>query len=207
MAVATHPIIAPEGRRPILVSIVVVLLLHAWLGYLALPAWLAVFLLVWLYRDPMRSIPSRPLAIVSPADGTVQVIEQGVDPFLKRDAQHICLSMSLTGMYALRSVTEGNVMQEWHGKPGGLIEKGAMAAWIQTDEGDDLVIVFHAGRFARLLHCQVGTGGRIGQGQRCGHILFGCTIELYLPTQSRIEVETGQGVLAGCDVLAELIHD
>ena len=204
---AQHSIIAREGKLTIRIAIVAVLLLHYWLGYFALPAWLVVLLLAWLYRDPVRSIPSRPLAIVSPVDGTVLGVEQDTDPFLKRDAQHVQIKMSALGAYSLRSVTEGKVIQQWHGKHGGLIEKGAMAAWIQTDEGDDLVIVFHAAYFAHLIRCEVSAGERIGQGQRCGHLLFGSTIELYLPIQARIEVKAGQDVLAGSDVIAELIHD
>ena len=206
MVAAAHPIIAPEGKRIILLSILIVVLLHVWLGYVVLPAWLLVALLVWLYRDPPRSIPSRPLAIVSPVDGKVLAIREGSDPFLKRQALHITIRMSLTGAYSLRSVTEGKVMEEWRDTTGDFIEKGTMAAWIRTDEGDDLVMVFRIGHLAPLLHCQVNVGERIGQGQRCGHVLLGGTVELYLPTRVRTEVEVGQKILAGCDVLAQLIH-
>ena len=208
MVVAAHPIIAPEGKRIILSSILVVLLLHVWLGYVAFPVWLVVLLLIWLYRDPPRSIPSSPLAVVSPVDGTVRAVKEGMDPFLKRESVlHISIDMSLTGGYTLRSMTEGKVMEEWRGTAGDYIERGAMAIWIQTDEGDDLVMVLHSCRLARLLHCIVSVGERIGQGQRCGHILLGATVELYLPIRARTEVKMGQRIRAGCDVIAELIHD
>lgn len=203
MAVARHSIIAKEGQPAVLLS----LLLAGGLLLVYGPAWIAACLLpavlAWLYRDPTRPIPGRPLTIVSPVDGQVVSVETAPDRFLKREALHIVIRMSLTGVFSLRSITEGRVMQIWQEQNG---HGRCLAIWIQTDERDDAVLVLRPGRWLKRLSYQLSFGVRVGQGQRFGHILFGSTIDVYLPASARSTIEAGQHVKAGCDGIAELMR-
>ena len=53
--------------------------------YLAIPLVVLAFYFAYFFRNPKREIPSDPLAIVSPADGTVQeVVSLDDDDFLKQ---------------------------------------------------------------------------------------------------------------------------
>jgi len=203
MTVARHSILAKEGQPAVLLSLLLILLLYVKFGPSTLPATGIVVLLAWLYRDPDREIPSRPLSIVSPVDGRVLSVEHTEDRFLKRQALHICIDMSLAGVFSLRSLTEGKVMQIWqeangHGK--------CLAIWIQTDEQDDTVLVLRPGRWLKRLSYQLAYGDRVGHGQRIGHILFGNIIDVYLPASARSNIEVGQDVKAGCDGIAELMR-
>lgn len=194
--------IAAEGKSFIFGAIFIVLLLHLWLGKVALAGWLVVLFLAWLYRDPRRNVPSLPLGIVSPVDAKVASISEERDPYLERPALHIVLQMSPLGMNSLRSVTEGKVMNYWRGPAGGQ----ERAIQIQTDEQDDVVIVLRPGRWIQRLSCNVVAGDRVGQGQRCGHILFGSQVDIYLPVSARSQLVAGQNITAGSELIGEFIR-
>jgi phosphatidylserine decarboxylase len=200
-------VIAPEGKLIVFLLIAGVVLLHVFFGSQVWPLWGGVVVLVWLYREPHRTIPSAPLGIVSPVDGTVTRLENGFDPFLKRDALCLSLQMHWYGVYALRSITEGKIMQHWLHHPDDE-SRGHLqhAIWIQTDEGDDVVIALHAGGHFRRMHCYAHAGERIGQGKRCGFIPFGTMVDIYLPTKTRSALAVGDSVAGGTDLIAEFVH-
>lgn len=203
MTVARHSIIAKEGQLAILLSLLLTSCLYIQFGPYTLPVALIALPLIWLYRDPDRRISSRPLAIVSPVDGKVVSVEATRDRFLKRDALHIAIDMSVGGAFSLRSVTEGRIMQIWQEQNG---HGHCLAIWVQTDEQNDTVLVLRPGRWLKRLSYQLACGDRIGHGQRFGHILFGNRIDVYLPASSRSTIAIGQDVKAGCDGIAELMH-
>lgn len=199
--------LAPEGRLIIYLLSLAVIILHLIYGLMVWPLWLIIAILIWLYRDPQRKTPSVPLGIIVPADGTIIGVENMEDKFLKREALCISLRMNWYGAFTLRGVTEGKVMQHWlhrsqYSQPGRIQH----VIWIQTDEQDDVVVTLHAGMWFSRMHCYVASGERIGQGKRCGFIPLGTKIDVYLPKRSRTTHKVGDRVLAGCDLLGELIH-
>ncbi len=199
--------IAPEGRLITFLLVVGVMVLHLIFGIYVWPLWGGVLVFAWLYRDPRRTVPSSPLGIISPVDGTITHIDTVFDPFLKRDALCISVRMHWHGVYALRSVTEGKVMQHWLHHPDNQDQRHLQhAIWIQTDEGDDVVISLHAGGRFRRMHCYSNAGERIGQGKRCGFIPFGTRIDIYLPTRARTVRQVGENVTGGSELIAELVH-
>jgi phosphatidylserine decarboxylase len=50
------------------------------------------------------------------------------------------------------------------------------------------------------------SGERVGQGQRCGYFYFGGVVDVFMPIQSKVQVEVGQYVEYGSTVLAQIIH-
>ena len=202
MAVSRHPIIANEGRKLVLSCAALAFALHVQFGVWAIPLWMLTALIAWLYRDPQRIIPSRPLTVVSPVDGRIITVDTTTDRFLNRQALHIEIAMSVFGVFSLRSVTEGRVQQIWQEQTDHGI---CLAIWIQTDEKEDTVLVLRPGRWLRRLSYHLAHGNRIGHGQRFGHILFGNRIDVYLPASSRSNIEPGQRVKAGSDAIAEFL--
>ncbi|MDH5180314.1 MAG: phosphatidylserine decarboxylase [Gammaproteobacteria bacterium] len=202
MASYRHPVIAPEGKVFIYGTLALAAAAYYVLGKPGLLGLLPVGLMLWLFRDPRRPVPSSPLAVVCPVDGKVMAIEEQHDPWLDRPALHIAIRMSPLGMNSLRSVTEGKVVKHQRSPNGGR----ERAIHVQTDEQDDVIIVLRPGRLMQRLSCHVHAGERVGQGQRCGHILFGADIDIYLPANSRSNLQPGQVVRAGSDVIGEFIH-
>ncbi len=206
--------IARERQPWIFFALLLAVLVHYALGWLwALPLWGLTLFLVWLFRDPSRTIPSAPLAVVSPVDGRVVAVEPVQDAYLQREAMRISILMNWKSVFFTRSPIEGKVMQVWY-SPGGLLppsheaaasQNQRIALWIQTDEGDDIVLVLIAGPLARPV-CYANTGMRMGQGQRCGFIPFGSRVDVLLPSNVRVAVKPGDNVLAGSTIIATLVH-
>jgi len=201
--------IAPQGRNIVSILSVAIIIAHLAIGIVVWPLWGLVVVITYLYRDPNRAIPSAPLGIVSPVDGQVIKIDTQFDPFLKREALTISLQMNWYGVFVLRSVTEGKIMQHWLHEPDkedDMPGRLQHAIWIQTDEEDDAVIAIHAGGRFRKMHCYASTGERVGQGKRCGFIPFGTRIDIILPTRARSSLAVGDKVIAGQDLIAEFVH-
>ncbi len=169
-----------------------------------LPLWILVLLLLYLFRDPRREIPPMPLAVVAPADGEVIAVDSIRDPFLDRDAVCIAIAMALGGAFSTRAPIEARIQElprratEGKDQPHGI--------WLQTDEGDDLIMVMHRSRVGAAPRCYVQFGDRVGQGQRCGYAYFGAEVDVYVPANSRVKVKPGDRVRAGADVIALLTH-
>lgn len=207
MAVSRHPIIAKEGWSIILLSFFIVAVLQHYVSpYLAV-LWCVPAVLLWFYRDPHRPLPSDPLGLVSPVNGTVILAENHPDPFLGRDAFLFRISISLTDVFSIRSVTEGKIIQQWLDPEDADDDRSlAHAIQIKTDEDDDIMIVLRPGRYFKQLSCDAVIGQRIGQGHRCGIIPFGSCVDVYVPAESSIKVNVGDRVDAGTMRLASLKH-
>ena len=208
MASSRYPLIAREGWWLIGITMLLALLVGHFLNSIAsLPFWTLAAIGVFVFRDPVRLIPSSPTAVVSPVDGEVIALEEIRDPYLDRDARRLTLRMHPWGVYSVRSPVQGKVLEphnrEIRSASGLNIPHGV---WLKTDEDDDLVMVMNRGRLNNLPRCYVGFGQRVGQGQRCGFVHLGAQVELYLPTSARIKVEPGQFVHAGSDTVAVLVH-
>ena len=180
--------------------------------------------LLYLFRDPSRTIPSAPLGIVSPVDGRIVSIAEEHDPFLGRPAVKVGIRMKPLDPWILRGAIEGRVMEQWYVTKGvkarsiaaedntflskhGASGRPYFAMWIQTDEADDVVIAVRGAWLPRRLHCSVHTGERVGQGQRCGMVPFGAMADVYVPANSRIDAAPEGTVRAGSDIIATLIHN
>lgn len=207
MAVSRHPIIAKEGWNLIFLISLVVAAVQYFVSEYAVIFWCVPLLIAWFYRDPHRALPSEPLGVVSPVNGEVILVEAHPDPFLGRDAFLFRVSMSLTDIFSIRSVTEGKIIQQWLDPEDDDDDRSlAHAIQIQTDEGDDVMIVLRPGRFFKQLSCDAVIGQRIGQGHRCGIIPFGSCVDVYVPADSSINVKVGDIVEAGTTRLASLKH-
>jgi len=203
--------ISREGNRVILLllatSLVLAMFVHV---YAAIPLWLLVVVVGFIYRDPDRETPSIPLAIICPVDGVITSIEEDHDPYMDRQALRISMRMNLLGTYSIRSPIEGKMQQkmllfEGESNAGGM-EQNAMYAstWIRTDEGDDIVTMLQKDGNWKPLHCYIQSGERVGQGRRCGYYRFGSMVNIFLPPDVRVKCQVGDSLLCGSDIIAIL---
>ncbi|RMG29781.1 MAG: phosphatidylserine decarboxylase family protein [Gammaproteobacteria bacterium] len=203
MAVNQRSTIAREGWPVLGLAVLAAVALWQYFGFAwSLPLWGVAILLAWLFRDPRREIPSVPLGVLSPADGQVESVQEVQDPYLGRPAVRIRIAMSHTGVFATRSPVEGKVMDLVHARDSGLPH----GVWIRTDEGDDVVVAMYRGPMHSVPRCYIRFGDRVGQGQRCGYVMLGSRVDVYVPANSKIRVQAGDRVRAGADVIAVLVH-
>jgi phosphatidylserine decarboxylase len=197
--------IAREGMLPLAASILAaVVVLHFFGLPQSLPFWALALLLLVLFRDPERQIPSQPLAVVSPADGKVASISTVSDPYLQRQSVRVVIQMPPYGVFTTRSPIEGKVLQP----PNSPVDSNRPhGVWLQSDEGDDVVMVMTRGPLKNDPRCYIRIGDRIGQGKRCGFVHLGGRVEVYMPEGSRPVVAEGDMVHSGSDIIAKLVHD
>ncbi len=198
-----------------MVCLVIGVILHAVYGWkVALGIWLMAALLMFFFRDPPRKVPASPLALVAPVDGRIESIRRGKGPYLERQTIAIKIKANLTGVYTVRSPNEGKVQEQWFKNPPNVTDLVSeedrsvlqFAQWVQTDEGDDVVIVLKPRFRVSKSRCYVHSGERIGQGQRCTFIPFGVNAELFVPEKSHVAVKEGDAVRAGESVVATLVR-
>lgn len=206
MARTGYPLIAREGWPAVGAVLVLAGLVQHFAGAAwGVPLWAVAALLLYAFRDPERAVPALPLAVLSPADGRVVGADRVTDPYLGRDAVRIVIGMNRLGVYSIRSPVEGKVVQRWYsartaqGRP-------RYGVHVRTDEDDDVVLAMAGPARVPRPRCYVQHGERVGHGQRCGHMLFGATVEVYLPANSRVDTKVGDPVTAGVAVLATLVH-
>lgn len=144
-----YPIIAREGWSLIAVVVIAALVAQLLFAWAALPLWVLVLVLLFLFRDPLRKVPASPLGIVSPVDGCVIGVETVQDGYLNRKAICISINMSITSVYSIHSPMEGKIVEQWLKVPRKIIAENAYssaqpdtyAQWIQSDEEDNVVLV------------------------------------------------------------------
>jgi len=203
---------ASDGIRWILLAIILVVALWMQFSvYAAMPAVFLTLLLMRFYYDPDRNLPSHPLGVMSPVDGTIIECELFYDPFIDRTAQRIRIQSELFGVYHSRSPTEGKMMEYWPAlkddTQGYSPAETRGVWWIQTDEGDNLIIAVMAKSGWWLTKCDVQIGERVGQARRCGRFPPNNMVDILLGENTFIEAVPGQHVKAGTDLIATFNHD
>lgn len=212
MAYYPHPIIAREGWLHIVIAFAVAVGATELLGWLwALPFWTIALFVLQFFRDPPREVPKDPNAILAPADGRIVAVEKTQDPYLDREALKISVFMNVFNVHSNRSPVDGEVRDKWYfpGKfvnadlPKASLENERNALWIKTDRGADVICVQVAGLIAKRILCHVSPGEHLARGQRFGFIRFGSRVDVYLPLNTKINVNIGDKVSATLTILAE----
>lgn len=200
-----YPIIAREGIPLVLLSILMCWLTvrHADAMWVFLPALLTVTL-VFVFRDPHRPIPAAPLGVVSPADGKVVETGLATDGVLQGEAQRILIRIDAFGTYTARAPVEGKIRDLKHEVLEHTGTYRTNALWLQTDEGDDVVLQFTGYRFGIPPKSFANYGERLGQGARCAYLRLTRYAEIHLPSTTRVSVSPGQRVRAGSDLVGQL---
>lgn len=170
------------------------------------------FAICGFFRDPDRIIPDRREVLVSPADG--KVIAAGVvenTPYYTGPAMKISIFMSVFNVHVNRIPFNGQVRDISY-YPGKFFsanldkasrENEHNAVFIEMENGKPLCVVQIAGLIARRIICRIQPGDRVIRGQRFGLICFGSRLDVYLPTDIKLEVVVGDKVQAGASILGQ----
>jgi len=186
------------------------------LGWMARPAWaiipclLAIFFL-WFFRDPERTIPQDPSAVVSPADG--KVTDVSTVTVGNEQQTRVSIFLSVFDVHVNRSPIAG-VVRDARYQRGQFLnamntvsaEKNEQNIVTMEGDGDGQRVVFKqiAGLLARRIVFYPKVGDRLQRGQRVGLIKFGSRVDLLLDASARMNVKIGDRVKGGASVLAYL---
>jgi phosphatidylserine decarboxylase len=185
--------------------------------YVAAVPLVALGLVMYFFRDPQRTIPQDPNAIVSPADGTIaEVTELDRCDFIGGPAVRIGIFLSIFNVHINRSPRAARVlaMEYKEGEflnalnPESAIRNEYM--WIGMEDLERrnarLAVRQISGLLARRIVCALRPGMTVRRGEKFGMIKLGSRTELILPRDAaRVEVAVGQTVKAGSTLLARYI--
>lgn len=189
---------------PPLIAGIVLVAFRWWWG--ALFVALGLFVL-YFFRDPQRTIPADPDAVVSPADG--RVVEIVDEPSGGRAGKRISIFLSIFDVHVNRAPVAGRVQRIQY-TPGSF-----MAAWkdkASADNEQNLIVTstpageMHfkqiAGWVARRILCWTKIGDTVKLGDRIGMIRFGSRVDVWLPADAEILIHRGQHVAGGATQIA-----
>lgn len=204
------------------VGTIVLLVLGSLLGWLWWPLSLLVLpVLVWLFaffRDPDRTVPTDPRAVVSPADGTVSdIIEIEDAPHLNRSAVRVGIFLSIFNVHINRAPLHAKVLDVIYKK--GTFKNAMDHSGASSDNESNTIVLGDvvtgqpiatvkqiAGLIARRIVCTVKPGDVVNAGDRIGLIKFGSRTEIALIKSMApvVKMTVGQKVRGASDVVAVL---
>ena len=173
---------------------------------LALPFLAFALFASWFFRNPTRTTPLDPDAVISPADGTIcQIAEVEESEHLKSKATRVSIFMSVVNVHINRAPLAGRVLATRH-TPGRFAvasldkastENERNAILMEAPGGRKVLFTQIAGSIARRIVCYAAPGDSLAAGQRFGLIRFGSRVDVFLPAGSRCLVSVGQKVVGG----------
>ena len=168
--------------------------------------WIGLVLTVWcfyFFRDPERVTPEEDGVVVSPADGTVQMITKVKAPEELGLGDNVHVNRAPAEGKIIKSVyVPGKFLNATLDKASKDNERQILA--MKTKNGKTLCFVQIAGLIARRILCEATEGMEYRAGERFGLIRFGSRLDVYLPEGVEPQVCLGQTMVAGETVIANL---
>lgn len=199
--------VAREGFPFIAISFLVTVFFYAF-GFSILVLLFAsiTLFIVFFFRNPDRTTPQDEDAVVSPADGTVIAIEEGVNSAYRPGAStKVSIFMSVFNVHINRAPITGLVRNVNYHAGSFFVasldkasEQNERNAILFEDEKGRLVgIVQIAGLIARRIVCYLKPTDKVVKGGRLGLIRFGSRVDVYLPPEVKVLVSKGEKVKSG----------
>jgi phosphatidylserine decarboxylase len=166
---------------------------------------------LYFFRDPERTAPADPDAVVSPADGRVTEILE--EEFEGRAGKRISIFLSVWDVHVNRAPVAGRIRKVEY-RPGRFYaamrarasqENEQNVFYVETDRGE-MSFKQIAGWIARRVVSWKAPGDAVATGERIGLIRFGSRMDVWLPPEAEILAKKGQFVSAGSSTLARWPH-
>ena len=203
---------ALREARPFLIGAAVFLGISLWMAW-PIGIVLSVLLLIGLllfFRDPHRTPPSNPLALVSPADGKVICVDEAEDPcFGLGKFRRVGIFLSVLDVHVNRSPDAGTI-EKTHYSAGEFLDarhlevdiRNENQTWLLRTTRGPVLVRQIAGLIARRIVGWKKAGDSVSKGERFGMIRFGSRTDLYFPASCNPQVQVGQRVVGGQTILA-----
>lgn len=206
---------------------VLALLLVAWLARTTaalVPALTATLAVLWVlfaaftinfFRDPEARVPSGKGLVVSPAHGTVDVVDETTEnEFMGGRCKRISIFLSVLDVHVQNAPVSGKLVFHKH-------QDGQYLSATRTDCGTfnenvllgivpsefpqkKIGIRLIAGLIARRIVVWAAAGEEVAQGERISLVQFGSRGDVYLPLDAKLECKLGDKVVGGETVIATL---
>jgi phosphatidylserine decarboxylase len=215
------------GFKLILFSLITVLVILA-IGVFAtfigtvivaiIPVLIAVWVLfaiftLYFFRDPNARVPAGAGLVLSPAHGTIDVIDTTTEAqFMGGECQRISMFLSVINVHVQNApvggkisylkYTTGQFMNAMKVECALHNENVLMGFEAADPPGEKIGVRLIAGVLARRIVPFVEAGEEVARGDRISLIQFGSRADVYLPRSAVIKVKLGDKVVGGETILA-----
>lgn len=162
------------------------------------------------FRDPERTAPHLPGAVLAPADGKVMGIAEVEDAWVG-PAVRLSVFLSPLDVHVNRAPVAGIVRGVEYAAGRFLAAYREEASEVNERctlllEGDSMRVSVRqiAGVLARRIVCRARPGDKLGAGERYGLIRFGSRTDLVVPRGTEVRVRVGDKVRGGESVMGVL---
>lgn len=213
-----------EGYTTIALTILFIFIINAFIDYrYADITWLrwAIYIISFIlfltvlqfFRNPRRKWTSADHKLVCPADGKVVVIEETEEGEYFKDRRiQVSIFMSPVNVHVNRNPISGTVkffkyhsgkyLAAWN--PKSSTENERTTVVVEHASGVEILYRQIAGALAKRIVWYVKEGDLVEQGKEFGFIKFGSRVDIFLPLDTKIDVELNQMVKGGITILGEL---
>lgn len=184
-----------------------------WSGWrLTAAFFFGLFLFVtYFFRDPERTIPADPKAIVSPADGKILEVVSEKNPFLGESSKRITIFLSVFNVHVNRAPIAGKV-EKMQYDPGLMLaafnprasKENEQNTLLFTQGKTHILVKQITGLIARRIVCWAKVGDDYERGQRFGLIRFGSRVDIFIPENTKLSVKPGDRVSGGSSIIGYL---
>lgn len=167
----------------------------------------------YFFRDPDPLKPHEPNLIVSPAHGTVDVIDETIEgEFMGGTCQRISIFLSPINVHVQNAPVSAKIACVKH-TPGKFASAVKASGTMQNENvligfelldrpNEKVAIRLIAGFLARRIVPWVVVGDVVPRSERISLIQFGSRCDLYLPKTARIKIKLGTKVIGGQSIVA-----
>jgi phosphatidylserine decarboxylase len=168
---------------------------------------------LFFFRDPDPAMPTMPNAIVSPAHGTIDVIDETDEPTVMGGrCQRISIFLSVLDVHVQKAPVSGRVTYLKHN-----LGKFLSAAKSESSQHNENVLVgvecaeypgqkmgvrMIAGMLTRRIVPWIELGEHVPRSGRIGMIQYGSRCDLYMPLIVKIHSKLGDKVKGGETIVA-----
>ena len=170
-----------------------------------------LLLILQFFRNPVRNTIINEKHIISPVDGKIVNIEKVFEKeYFKEDRIQISIFMSPLNVHVTRYPMSGKVnyskyhpgkyLVAWHPKSSEKNERTTIV--LENKNFGEILYRQIAGAIARRIVNYAVVDQNVTQGTDAGFIKFGSRVDLFLPVGSNLNVELGQHVRGGEDIIS-----
>ena len=174
---------------------------------------ISLILILQFFRNPKRELIPDKNKIISPVDGKIVIVESVYeDEYFKDKRKQVSIFMSPLNVHVTRYPISGKInyskyhpgdyLVAWHPKSSEKNERTTIVA--ENDVFGEILYRQIAGALARRIVNYAEVGKEVVQGKDAGFIKFGSRVDLYLPINSKINVNLNQCLRGGEDIISEI---
>jgi phosphatidylserine decarboxylase len=207
-----------EGYNIVLITAIFTVILSILSSAVGVVSFVFLLFTIYFFRNPKRVAPDSSTAIVAPADGMVDVVQEATPPAeleLGNDRKwtRVSIFLSVFNVHAQRIPFSGTIAKLNY-RPGEFFnvavdkyspDNERQSCLLETDSGLQIPFVQIAGLVARRIVCDLNVGQRVERGAVYGIIKFGSRVDIYLPEGIAPLVKVGQTMIGGESVIAHVL--